>query len=51
MPNWIRNLFTPLEWTIFALIVFLMIVFAVDFTSTVIACGSEGFGPAATQNC
>lgn len=51
MPNWIRSYFTPFEWTIFALIVFVMIVATIVFTGTVIACGSEGFGPAAPINC
>lgn len=49
--NWIRNYFTPLEWTIFALIVFIMLVAACSFYDSVMLCGSEGFGPAAPQNC
>ena len=49
--NWIRNYFTPLEWTIFALVVFVMLVATISFTDAVIACGSEGFGPAAPSTC
>lgn len=47
----IRNFFTPLEWTIFTLIVFLMLIAACSFYDAVVLCGTEGVGPAATSNC
>lgn len=49
--NRIRSIFTPLEWTILALVVFLMLVATISFADAVIACGSEGLGPAAPQTC
>lgn len=49
--NWIRNIFTPLEWTIFAIVVFIMLVACCSFVDAVVACGSEGVGPAAPSTC
>lgn len=49
--KWIRNIFTPLEWTIFALAVFLMLVATISFVDDVSACGSQGVGPAAANTC
>ncbi len=45
------RLFSPLEWTIFALIIFLMLVATISFMDGVLACGSEGYGPAAPSTC
>lgn len=49
--NWIRSYFTPLEWTIFTLMVFVMLVATISFADAVLVCGSEGFGPSAANNC
>jgi len=49
--NRIRRIFTPIEWTIFALIVFLMLIASISFMDAVLLCGSEGVGPAAIRNC
>jgi hypothetical protein len=47
----IRNVFTPLEWTMFALFLYILLVATISFVDAVAVCGSEGFGPAAEQNC
>jgi hypothetical protein len=47
----IRNAFTPLEWTILTLIIFLMLVATINFVDGVVMCGSEGVGPAAPKTC
>lgn len=51
MFEFLRSFMSPLEYTILAIIVFLMLVATISFTGDVIACGSEGFGPAAPRNC
>ena len=51
MFNRIRAALSPFEWTLIAIVAFLMLVSTICMMDAVLACGSEGLGPAATSTC